>query len=933
MSEKTRDNGLTEQAVSAARRVARLVLVLVVTLTVLAGVVTFLLTMGISVPDRVLGRLENRLNAALPGGHVSIRDAQLILSQSQPIPVAVLSGIEFRDPQGRVMAVLPELRAELEPVELLLGRLRPAHISVIGGEADVRRDRDGRINIALGTSGDALFTRSLADALSGAEKLFGISFLEDLQTITTLESRVTYHDGLTGRIWRFRDGAFVFQNDADEVSAEVTFRLENKTAAAAEATFTLRKMRGEARSQFLTRFSGLRSGDLSDQVVAFSWLKILDAPISGSVSLEIDAKGGFGAMSGVLDIGEGRISGGAGNGRLTKFSGAKTYLSFDPEQKKLTFDQITLKIGESELIAEGHAYLDDLIGRSVNSITAQLRFSKILLSRQDLFAEPVAFSLGAADLRVNLAPLKVEIGQLVLVDEVASYRLRGEISAHPEGWASALDLRVRSLPRDRLLALWPLALAAKTRIWLEKNALGGRLENITGALRAKPGEKPRATIGFDAAGLRFRFMNTMPIVEGGIGYGLLDGNTLTMVLEQGLVTAPDGGEINVAGTTLTIPDIRIKPAPSRIAVKTRSSIPSLLAILDLKPFEFLKKGGLRTDIAEGVVTTDGLILMPLKEKVPLEEIEFSFRGGIENASSDKLIAGKVLTAARLRGFADESGLTISGDARLGKVPVSGSWRQGFGPEHKGKSRVEARIELSQRFLDEFAIALPKGSVRKRGVGNLTVDLRTGKAPRFKLVSDLNRLRLTLEPLGWSKPENATGKLSVSGTLGPPAQIDDIRVKIKGLEASGSISLKPDGSLKLARFDKVDVGGWMTAPIDIRTGPDGNPAFTLNGGVIDFRRSRFSSGGASEGGGNRITMRLDRVVLRAGQRQGQNRRRGCASVGGNRGAVHLSRCGGGHARGRCFCVGTGWADGHGFAANQDTRTLRRHDEGHQDAGQG
>jgi len=57
---------------------------------------------------------------------------------------------------------------------------------------------------------------------------------------------------------------------------------------------------------------------------------------------------------------------------------------------------------------------------------------------------------------------------------------------------------------------------------------------------------------------------------------------------------------------------------------------------------------------------------------------------------------------------------------------------------------------------------------------------------------------------------------------------------------------------------------MKSPVDITTDSSGNAAFALNGGVVDFRKSRFGNTPESENGqGNRITTRIDRLILSSG----------------------------------------------------------------------
>jgi len=776
------------------------------------------------------------------------------------------SVIEFRDAAGLEIAVIPEISAEISAIDMLKGNLRPVSIILKQAHFHLKRDAAGMIDISVGSKDQLSGFQergSLGDILASVEKNFDLPVLNRLRKIVTKNSRVTIEDAWSGRTWQFRDGLISFVTNEKELLGTVNFTLDNPGKSPSRATFSWRKVRGEATSKFRTQFAGFQTNDLADQVVAFDWLRVLDAPISGSFSVAVGADGSFGQMSGVLDVGKGQIRQGA-KVRPLKFSVAKAYVSFDPKNQKITFGQISVKADAGEFQADGQAYLHDLTGRSVGSVVAQLHFSKIKINPIGAFKAPVRFKTGFLDMRLRLAPLGVDIGQMVLNDDAGTYVAKGRFDAQGQGWKTDLKLRIDKVSRDRVLALWPLAYKKKTRVWLVKNALGGTVQNVTGVVRGNPGEKPEVTLEFDVSHLDVKFMKTMPPIEGGEGYGVLRDNKMTMVLERGTVGAPDGGRINVAGSSMVISDVRIKKSPAIVALKTQSSLTSLLTLLDLKPFEFLSKTGIATDVATGNVRTEGTISFPLSDKVTFDQVKLAVSGDILAAKSDKLVKGKVLSAAHLTAFVDNQGLTVSGQAKVGKLPVSGNWRQPFGPKHKGTSRIEAQVELSPKFLDEFHIGLPKGSLKGKGTARVVIDIKRAQAPSFLLVSDLNRLRLAIDPLGWVKPKSKTGRLTVKGSFGAPPKIDVIELSAKGMDAKGSITLNADGTLKLARFDKVDIDGWMRTPVEIRTDENGNAAFVLTSGTIDFRRSRFSSGAYIKGSeGNKITARLDKLILSSG----------------------------------------------------------------------
>jgi hypothetical protein len=306
----------------------------------------------------------------------------------------------------------------------------------------------------------------------------------------------------------------------------------------------------------------------------------------------------------------------------------------------------------------------------------------------------------------------------------------------------------------------------------------------------------------------------------------------------------------------------VKPAPAEIRLRTDSSIDAALALLDEPPFEFLKKAGRPTDIAEGRARLVSKIWLPLAERVGLPDIDFAVAGTLSDVRSETLVPGRTLTAPLLGLSADKAGLEIAGAGLLGAVAFDAGWRQDFGPGAGGASRVEGEVTLGPAFLEEFAIGLPRGSVGGEGTGRIVLELPRGAPARFSLTSDLAGLTLSAPALGWSKGRGATGALAISGSLGAPPSVERLALTAPGLRAEGRIDLNADGTLQAARFSRLRAGGWLDAPVDlVGRGAGRTPEIAVRGGTIDLRALDLDRGGAGAGGP--ISLALDRLIVSEG----------------------------------------------------------------------
>jgi S-adenosylmethionine:tRNA ribosyltransferase-isomerase len=438
---------------------------------------------------------------------------------------------------------------------------------------------------------------------------------------------------------------------------------------------------------------------------------------------------------------------------------------------------------------------------------------------------------------MTLAPFSLDIGQVSLVEDGRRLTAKGRVAADPEGWRVALDVALNEIAHDNLLALWPVALVPRTRDWLVNNVQEGLLFDVKAALRLEPKTEPRLSLGYEFAGVDVRFLKTLPPIRQGHGYSTIEGNRYTLVLDRGHVTPAEGGPIDVARSVFVVPDITQRPSRAEVRLKTKSSLTAALSLLDEPPFQFLTKAGQPVTLGSGTAEIDSVLRLPLAPKVSVQEVDYTVTGRVRDFRSEVLVPGRVLTAPDLALSADATGLRVSGAGKLGEAPFDVTYAQSFGPRAKGRARIDGVVTLSQAVVDEFGLGLPQGLVSGEGRGQIAIDLVKGNPPALRLVSDLNRIGLSLPDIGWSKPRDRTGRLEVEARLGPTPAIDRLLLEGGGLQAEGRITLKPGGAgLEAAEFSRVRLNGWLDGPVTLTGRGKGRAvAVAVNGGAVDLRR--------------------------------------------------------------------------------------------------
>ncbi|MBI1217424.1 MAG: hypothetical protein GC186_02655 [Rhodobacteraceae bacterium] len=813
-------------------------------------------------PEWAVSEVETRVNDRLAGAaSLRLGGAELLIDDHF-VPRVRLTDLRVLDAHGDQVAYLPELRVTFSLPALLDGKLSPSELTVSGASLALHRDANGGLNLALGRDiGEAPSeVHSIGDVLQAIDKVLAAPVLAGLTRIRADALTLTLDDARAGRVWQVGDGRLTLVQDDRDVSIELGFGLANGNGDPATAVMTFVSRKGSPEARIAVRVDNVAAPDIAAQAPALTFLKVVDAPISGDFRASVGADGQIGALEGRLDFGAGKVQPRASITPI-RFDKGTLAFTYDPALRKVTFTEASVQSPVLRVKATGQAYLRDMETGLPRTLLAQVKFTQVMVDPAQLFVKPVRFSEGAVDLQLRLDPFDLRLGQLMLMQGDRRIEAKGDFTATDKGWQVSLDTALNEISHTDLLALWPVDLVPQTRDWLSENVQTGLLFNVTGGLRLSPGQEPRLSMGYEFTDADVRFIKTLPPIQQGRGYATIADKTYTMVVDAGHVAAPEGGDIDVAGSVFEVPDITVKPPPAEVKLKTDSTITAALSLLDQPPFGFMTKAGLPVDLADGHARLDVDIKLPLADKILMPDVTFDASGTLTGVSSDKLVKNRVLTADSLALQVNNDRIAISGSGKVGRVPATVTWTQDLGPGSGDKSHVDGTIELSQAFVDEFNIGLPPGAVTGTGTGTIALDLERGGAGRFTLTSDLAHVGLAIPELGWAKPAAATGKLEVAGTLGEPPTIDRLVVEGNGLSATGKVILNPNGSLNVARFDRVKVGGWLDGAVDL-TGHGKGISVAMRSGSIDLRHATFKRT-AARGPAVPITLSLDHLTVSQG----------------------------------------------------------------------
>ena len=835
-------------------------------LTLVLGVAAYLMFgRPIAAPEWLRARIETQVNDQLGGTQVRLGEVRFVV-EDMWFPRVQLSDIDIADAEGRQIVRLSDVEGTLALTPLIKGQIQPARIWLTGAQLVLRRDVSGKVGLSFGeTAQSAREAAGFVELVDQVDRAFQSPSLADLWRVTADGLTIRYEDARAGRAWTVDGGRIDLNRDADDLTLRGDFVVLSGGASAATIEMNYQSEIGSSAAAFGMNFSDLMASDIAAQSGALLWLNVMRAPISGALRGSTDDSGSLGQLSATLQIAEGVIQP-TDETQPIPFRSARTYFTYMPESQTMRFDEMSVDSAWGSARAEGKVVLGLIENGLPREFTGQWRVNDFQANPNGLYAEPITLSNASMDLRLRLNPFQLSLGQLSVHDGARNMVLGGELRAESKGWDLSLSGRLNQLGPGRLLELWPASVAQNTREWVERSVLDGMLSNLQLGLRSEPEKKPVVHLGFEFDKLDTLFMKTMPPIEGARGHATLFRNTFTVTANAGKVMAGQGGAVDIAGTVFRVPDVTVKQGPAEVLLKTNSTITAALSLLDRKPFQFISKAGQSVTLADGTAQATGTIGFALKKKVPIEDVSYDVAAKLRNVRSETLIPGRILTASEANARADGETLRIAGSARIGQVPATGEFIAPLGKNGGGKSQITGTIELSQKFVDEFRVGLPDGSVSGAGSGAVRIDMQRGERPRFSLTSQLAGLALRVPPIGWAIGAETRGKLDVSGWLGEPVEIDRIALDAPGLKTSGSIALDSDGSFREARFARVLAGSWLDAPVTlIGRGAGRPPEVRVTGGTVDLSQTEIGSGTGSSGssGGGPLRVTLDRLRISEG----------------------------------------------------------------------
>ncbi|TVQ58093.1 MAG: hypothetical protein EA355_02765 [Rhodobacteraceae bacterium] len=758
-----------------------------------------------------------------------------------PRPGLEVDHLRLLDASGRVLFAAPNARIDIGPLDMLDGRFRPRRVTARGVSLVAVRSEDGRLSVAgVGIEGDP------AAALEAE-----ILALDALGEIVLSDVALTFDDRQAGRAWRADGAAARLRRTAEGVAFSVSAQADGAGGRVAAA------FAGSVGPDGAGRAAGSVAGLTGADVAALWPASRAFADVDAAATLDLALETGPGLAPVSLDValavGPGQVTMGAGAQGFRRLAAAATvdFATRTAQVRRFAVDAdggTVEATGEAALTADG-------------SVTLDVDLHALALRDPRLVAAPVAFDGGRALAQVRTAPLSVEIADLRLWFGSATLAAAGAVTRDGGPWRGAAQAVAEGLDVEALLALWPPGAAPGALRWIAANVAEGRIERAD-AGAVFDAETADFGLSFAFSEATAHYFRPLPPIDRASGWATLDGDVFSLTLGAGGVSADVGGRIDLAGSSVTIPDVYGPDPAAEIAAVGSGPLPTILTVLDSPPLGFVGALGLAPGAVVGAVEAVTRLRLPLRRDLPLTEVSAEATARLTDVAVSPPGLDRRITADSLALAVDTEGLRLSGDGALDGVALSLAWRERFRPN---ETTVEASGVLTTDDLARFG--LDAGAAASGSVGVRATLRRAAGGPATVAADiDLTRLALDAAPLPWSKSAGAAGRATASATLGAEGvRLRAFEATAPGLALAGSAAFGAGGGLLEMTLDRARIDGFADATMALSREGEAWRA-RIGGALLDLARLADAIDGAAtdgpEGGGTPFTaeIEVDRLGL-------------------------------------------------------------------------
>ena len=835
-----------------ARRLA--VFLAATSLSLVAGTTQVVASTQISIPDSVRHAIEGHVQGILrESGNVEFDEISFLIDPRRNRPEIRLLNLRSNDVVPSWSITLEQVGIEIDLRSVLTRSFKPSAVAVRGVRARYIPQEQ--------LTGQSEMTEpepAAHDILAAVSSALSSAGLADIQRLTVTGLKVTgfgpdQSAGVSGG-WLSMTGTETSKQVVGGFSATVAGNIAGAVRFDGEFDIAggLTGISARFMEVDLPRLQGLLPGVTGGPVI--------EAMLDGGFEARLSAEGKLEHLSGSAGIGQGVLQL-PGNSVAMNINSMRFGVEYSPDDERINVTGISVDLESGTVTGSGHAALVD--GDAGGWIEGQVELLDVSVRGSDVFESPLVGLAASGAFKVEFRPFLVQFAHVAARIEDTTITAEGEIGVDNDQWFGRATVSADVLGLNNLMRLWPTDLVSNPRNWIKANISTGTLHEISGVIAYSVEDSWNSRLNFQFEGGTLRYLPTLPPATNVAGFGELTNNTGAFEFERGVVSIPDSGQVELAGSDMVIPNIWNGWEPSKIRLNISGSLHTVLSILDFPPYRLLEKAGIDPAVADAKAYGKAEITLPLLKKLAIKDVEFVVDGGFSEFRSGKLAGNVEIDADHLSVSASNAEVAISGTGTINGIAGSGAWKLGIGPDADKSSLLVGKINVSQRLLDEFGIAAPSSFLKGSLGADYFVSMTPGTPAQFGIAADITASEFDLPFLLMVTSGEVAPKLLLEGRLGETPEISRISVDGAEMKADGRFLPVGDGEvLGRIEFSDVLIADWFDAPVRVEIKQDGDVRIELAGGTVDLRKMPDIEIESMAGGSfsQPVSIRLDRLIF-------------------------------------------------------------------------
>ena len=610
----------------------------------------------------VVPYVESALKRGVPDYTFTIADAELTWKRMSRRPELTVQNVQVRNASGDVIAAFGSLDLRLDIPSLIAGRVVVEHLGITRPVLRIVRAQDGSIRLGLEPTTtptqpivqqvppeqisiqqpSETSSRLIADILEGLrvnpdDKSAGAA----LENVEISQTTIVLIDEQSGVQWLVPDANFrlLGQRDGIDIAGSVPL-VGSGTRISVDVAGRYAFDAGIL--SMTASFKGLRPSAFSALWPDLAELKILETDLSGSIEANFVPDN----LASSATWGKINIVAGAGKLMLPADQGGE------------------IAISGAELKAATSGGLDQIA----------IEKFEVKVVRQD-----------------GLSPVIAAVGKAINMRTTPDINVQATIDG---------------LTLQGLKDLWPQKLAPNTREWIVANLNNGNVKNAKATIDLG-GKEPwqvlpeKLNLRADVAGVTVNYMKDMPKVQDAGGSLVVGLDEVTVKVDNGFVPDTVSGKgLRVNTATLRMYDLTRDVPKADFDIKVKGDLGDALRLIDSKPLQYTSKMGVDANGASGPADVDLGLDFPLLSDLSLDDLKINVKGKVTNARIDDVAFELPLTDGDLEVTVINSGLALTGTAKLGGIETEIDWKEDFsGKETRSEYALNALISNDARPLN------------------------------------------------------------------------------------------------------------------------------------------------------------------------------------------------------------------------------------------